>query len=60
MDLCRKRGVWGNKKIVEKEKLLVYPNFNKRFGINKGASNYQLGAVIIQEFKPITFTVVSL
>ena len=33
--------------------LLPYPYFNKRFDIHTGASDHQLGAVIIQEAKSI-------
>ena len=35
--------------------LLAYPYFNKRFDIHTDARYYRLGAVIIQEGKPITF-----
>ena len=41
------------KQIVSKETLLVYLNFNNIFDIYTYASNYQLGAVIIQEGNPI-------
>ena len=34
---------------------LVYPDFNKTFEIHADASDYQLGAVISQENKPIGF-----
>ena len=35
--------------------LLSYPNFNKKFDIYTDASHTQLGAVIMQEGKPIDF-----
>ena len=35
--------------------LLLYPDINKRFDINKDVSNYQLGSVIRQGEKPIYF-----
>ena len=43
------------KKIITKETLLAYPDFNKEFHIHMDASNVQLGAVIMQWNKPITF-----
>ena len=43
------------KQIVVKEKPLVHQNFNNRFGINTYARDYQLGAMIRQEGRPITF-----
>ena len=43
------------KKIVSRETLLSYPNFNKPFEIHTDASKLQLGAVISQEGKPIAF-----
>ena len=43
------------KKIIAKEVLLAYPNFNARFDIHTDASQYQLGAVISQDNKPIAF-----
>ena len=43
------------KKIVSRETLLAYPNFNKTFEIHTDASKTQLGAVISQEGKPIAF-----
>jgi len=37
------------------ETLLNYPDWSKPFNIHTDASNYQLGAVISQEGKPIAF-----
>ena len=35
--------------------LLIYPGFNEAFKINTDASAFQLGAVIRQKGKPISF-----
>ena len=43
------------KKIVTKETLLAYPNFEQEFVIHTDASHTQLGAVIFQNDKPIAF-----
>ena len=43
------------KKIVFRETLLSYPNFNKAFVIHTDASKLLLGAVISQDDKPIAF-----
>ena len=43
------------KKIISQETLLNFPDFNKPFHVYTDASNYQLGAVIMQENKPIAF-----
>jgi hypothetical protein len=43
------------KRIISRETLLAYPNFNKPFIIHTDASHYQLGAVISQDNKPIAF-----
>ena len=43
------------KKIVSREVMLAYPNFNKKFVIYTDASNKQLGAVITQDNRPIAF-----
>jgi hypothetical protein len=43
------------KKIVSREVLLAFPDFNKPFDIHTDASLLQLGAVITQEGKPIAF-----
>jgi len=43
------------KKIVSREVLLAYPNFDRPFDIHTDASHEQLGAVISQDGKPIAF-----
>ena len=43
------------KRIISRETLLAYPNFNKPFVIHTDASKTQLGAVVSQEGKPIAF-----
>jgi len=43
------------KKIVSREVMLAYPNFNKKFVIYTDASNKQLGVVITQDNRPIAF-----
>jgi RNase H-like domain found in reverse transcriptase len=43
------------KKIIAREVMLAYPDFNKPFEIHTNASHYQLGAVISQQGKPIAF-----
>ena len=43
------------KRIISRETLLVYPDFNKPFIIHTDASHTQLGAVISQDNKPIAF-----
>ncbi len=43
------------KKIICKDVLLNYPNFNKPFTIFTDASHHQLGSVISQDGKPIAF-----
>ena len=45
------------KKLVSRETLLSYPDFNKPFEIHTDASKVQLGAVISQNNKLIAFTV---
>jgi hypothetical protein len=56
--------VWGTeqqqafdriKKVISRETLLVFPDFNKEFHIYTDASDYQLGAVIMQDDKPLAF-----
>ena len=42
-------------KVIAKETLLAYPNFNARFDIHTDASQTQLGAVISQDGIPIAF-----
>jgi RNase H-like domain found in reverse transcriptase len=43
------------KKIIAREVMLAYPDFNKPFKIHTDASHYQLRAVISQKGKPIAF-----
>jgi transposase InsO family protein len=43
------------KTLISKETLLTFPNFNEPFHIYTDASKYQLGAVIMQNEKPIAF-----
>ena len=43
------------KRVISKETLLAFPDFNKEFHVYTDASDYQLGAVIMQENKPIAF-----
>ena len=43
------------KKILSKETILAYPDFSKPFVIHTDASDYQIGAVISQDNKPIAF-----
>ena len=43
------------KKVLSKDVLLRYPNFNAKFDIYTDASKSQLGAVITQNKKPIAF-----
>jgi len=43
------------KKVIAKETMLAYPDFNKAFQIHADASHYQLGAVVSQGGKPIAF-----
>jgi RNase H-like domain found in reverse transcriptase/Reverse transcriptase (RNA-dependent DNA polymerase) len=43
------------KRVISKETLLAYPDFDKPFVIHTDASHTQLGAVISQDNKPIAF-----
>ena len=43
------------KKIISKDVLLAYPDFNKEFVIHTDASHSQLGTVISQKGRPIAF-----
>jgi hypothetical protein len=43
------------KKVIEIEVLLDYPDFEKPFHIYTDASDHQLGAVSMQDKKPIAF-----
>ena len=41
------------KRIVARDTLLIYPDFNERFDIHTDSSNFQLGEVITPNGKPI-------
>jgi RNase H-like domain found in reverse transcriptase len=43
------------KRLIAKETLLTYLNFNKTFEIHTDASKVQLGACISQEGQPVAF-----
>jgi hypothetical protein len=43
------------KQKVSQETLLAFPDFEKEFHVYTDASNKQLGAVIMQEVKPLAF-----
>jgi hypothetical protein len=43
------------KKVIGTEVLLFYPDFNKPFHLYTDASGHQLGAVIMQDKRPIAF-----
>jgi len=43
------------KQVVSKETMLAFPDFNKTFHVYADSSDYQLGAVIVQEGKPLAF-----
>jgi putative transposase len=43
------------KRIMSKETILAYPDFTKDFHVYTDASNTQLGAVIMQDNKPLAF-----
>ena len=43
------------KRIIARDTLLAYPDFTKKFTIYTDASDYQLGAVTMQEGKPLAF-----
>ena len=43
------------KKVMAKETILTYPNFNEVFEIHTDASDRQLGTVISQNGKPLAF-----
>ena len=45
----------GIKRAVPQETLLAYPDFNEHFDIHTDSRDYQLGAVIIHNGKPIAF-----
>ena len=43
------------KRVIGREVLLAYPDFNAPFEINTDASKIQIGAVVSQKGKPISF-----
>jgi transposase InsO family protein len=43
------------KKVISKEAMLTFPDFSKPFHVYTDSSDYQLGAVIVQEGKPLAF-----
>ena len=43
------------KSVMTADCLNAYPDYNKPFKINTDANNYQLGAAIIQEGRPIAY-----
>jgi hypothetical protein len=43
------------KKVIGSEVILCYPDFNNPFHLDTDASDHQLGAVIMQDKKPIAF-----
>ena len=43
------------KRLVSKEVLLAYPRFDQPFEVYTDASSYQLGAVIVQNNRPLAF-----
>ena len=43
------------KSVLSKETLLAFPDFSKKFHIYTDASDHQIGAVIMQEGRPIAF-----
>ena len=61
---AKKKWKWGAKEqkafeeikaVISQETLLAFPDFTKTFHIYTDASDYQLGAVIMQEGKPLAF-----
>ncbi len=51
MDLAFKR----MKALMAQDCFLAYPNYNKPFHIYTYASNYPMGAYIVQDDKPVAF-----
>jgi len=60
----KKAFVWGDaqkqafktmKALCAKDVMLVYPDHNKPFDVETDASDYQLGAVIKQNDKPVAY-----
>ncbi len=43
------------KRVITKETLLAFPDFEKEFHVYTDSSDFQLGAVIMQEGKPLAF-----
>ena len=43
------------KEMCSEDALLYYPNFNRRFDIHTDSSQYQMGAVISQDNKPVAY-----
>ena len=43
------------KRIISKNAMLAFPDFNKKFVLYTDASKYQLGSVITQDNKPLAF-----
>ncbi len=43
------------KRLISKETLLAFPDFNKEFHVYTDASDHQLGAVIMQDDKALAF-----
>lgn len=43
------------KELIKNEPVVVYPNFNKKFTLTTDASNYALGAVLMQENRVICY-----